>query len=74
MCIRDSPIAAMVSRPDILERFGREARYFNTFGGNPVACAAAQATLSVIEDEGLQANAARTGQYLRCLLYTSRCV
>ena len=59
------PIAAMVSRPDILERFGREARYFNTFGGNPVACAAAQATLSVIEDEGLQANAARTGQYLR---------
>ncbi|MFY3328772.1 aspartate aminotransferase family protein [Achromobacter xylosoxidans] len=59
------PIAAMVSRPDIMERFGREARYFNTFGGNPVACAAAQATLSVIKEEGLQANAARTGQYLR---------
>ena len=59
------PIAAMVSRPDIMERFGREARYFNTFGGNPVACAAAQATLAVIQEEGLQANAARTGQYLR---------
>ncbi len=59
------PIAAMVSRPDIMERFGREARYFNTFGGNPVACAAAQATLAVIQEEGLQENAARTGQYLR---------
>jgi len=59
------PIAAMVSRPDIMERFGREARYFNTFGGNPVACAAAQATLAVIQEEGLQANAARTGHYLR---------
>lgn len=59
------PIAAMVSRSDIMERFGREARYFNTFGGNPVACAAAQATLAVIQEEGLQANAARTGQYLR---------
>ncbi|HEY0295938.1 MAG TPA: aspartate aminotransferase family protein [Bordetella sp.] len=59
------PIAAMVARPDVLERFGRESRYFNTFGGNPVSCAAAAATLSVIQDEGLQANAARTGQYLR---------
>lgn len=59
------PIAAMVARPEVLERFGREARYFNTFGGNPVSAAAAMATLSVIEDEGLQANAASTGQYLR---------
>lgn len=59
------PIAAMVARPDILARFGSEARYFNTFGGNPVSCAAAMATLSVIEDEGLQGNAARSGRYLR---------
>jgi len=59
------PIAAMVAQPAVLERFGRESRYFNTFGGNPVSCAAAMATLSVIQDEGLQENAARTGQYLR---------
>ncbi|MFU1913127.1 aspartate aminotransferase family protein [Bordetella avium] len=59
------PIAAMVARPDVLARFGSEARYFNTFGGNPVSCAAAAATLSVIEDEGLQANAAEVGHYLR---------
>ncbi|NMK46584.1 aspartate aminotransferase family protein [Achromobacter sp. Bel] len=59
------PIAGVVARPEIFERFGRDARYFNTFGGNPVSSAAALATLDVIQDEGLQANAARTGAYLR---------
>jgi len=59
------PVAAMVARPDVLERFGRQARYFNTFGGNPVSSAAALAVLDVIRDEGLQANAARVGEYLR---------
>ena len=32
-------------------------RFFSTFGGNPVACAAALATLRVIHDERLQDNA-----------------
>ncbi len=36
----------------------------NTFGGNPVACAAAVATLEVMEEEGLIANAARQGEML----------
>jgi len=36
-------------------------RYFNTFGGNPVAIAAAQATFDVIDDEGLIENARITG-------------
>jgi 4-aminobutyrate aminotransferase-like enzyme len=38
--------------------------WFNTFGGNPVSCAAGMAVLDVIEDEGLQANALRTGDHL----------
>ena len=38
--------------------------YFNTFGGNPVSCAAALAVLDVIRDEGLQENARDTGDYL----------
>jgi 4-aminobutyrate aminotransferase-like enzyme len=38
--------------------------YFNTFGGNPVSCAAALAVLDVIRDEGLQENARATGDYL----------
>ncbi len=35
----------------------------STFGGNPLACAAAQATLHVIEDEQLVARAADLGTY-----------
>jgi 4-aminobutyrate aminotransferase len=33
-----------------------------TFGGNPVSCAAATATIKVIEEEGLLENAARMGE------------
>lgn len=36
-----------------------------TYGGNAVACAAALATLDVVEREGLVANAAEVGKYLR---------
>ncbi|MDO8970082.1 MAG: aspartate aminotransferase family protein [Saprospiraceae bacterium] len=35
-----------------------------TFGGNPLACAAALAVIEVIEKEGLIANAATLGEYL----------
>ena len=59
------PVAAVAGRPEVLVPFGDEARYFNTFGGNPVAMAAAMATLQVIQDEGLQANAATVGAHLR---------
>ncbi|WP_315809093.1 aspartate aminotransferase family protein [Pseudomonas sp. C9-3] len=55
------PIAGVVVRPEILESFGREVRYFNTFGGNPVSCAAAQAVLDVIHDEQLQERSQRIG-------------
>lgn len=59
------PIAAMAARPDLLAEFGARVRYFNTFGGNAVAIAAAGAVLDVIEDEELIANAASTGGYIR---------
>src|SRR5687767_7734860 len=36
----------------------------STFGGNPLACAAAVAALTVIEDEGLSAQAEAKGKYL----------
>ena len=56
------PVAAMVVRPEVLEPFATGMRYFNTFGGNPVAIAAAQATLDVLRDEGLIDNARVVGQ------------
>lgn len=59
------PVAAMAARPEHLERFGREARYFNTFGGNPVAAAAGNAVLDVIEREQLVTHAADVGAYLQ---------
>ncbi|MCR5978343.1 aminotransferase class III-fold pyridoxal phosphate-dependent enzyme [Gordonia jinghuaiqii] len=59
------PIAATVVRPELLAAFGSEIRYFNTFGGNPVAIAAADAVLDVIDDENLIANAERVGAHLR---------
>jgi 4-aminobutyrate aminotransferase-like enzyme len=55
------PIAAVLARPELLEDFGRSVRYFNTFGGSSVSIAAAQATLDVVRDEGLIANAAGVG-------------
>lgn len=59
------PVAATAMRPEIADRFGRDMRYFNTFGGNPVAMAAAQAVLDVLRDEGLQENARVVGERLR---------
>ncbi|TBU71920.1 aspartate aminotransferase family protein [Pseudomonas daroniae] len=58
------PIAGVVVRPEVLEPFGRSMRYFNTFGGNPVSCAAGQAVLDVIRDEGLQQHSTQIGAYL----------
>jgi 4-aminobutyrate aminotransferase-like enzyme len=59
------PLALLVTRPDIAEALAAETGYFNTFGGNPVSCAAGLAVLDVIEMEGLQHNALEVGRYLR---------
>jgi 4-aminobutyrate aminotransferase-like enzyme len=59
------PVAALVVRSELLEAVPGEVELFSTFGGNPVACAAALAVLAVIEDEDLVANAAKVGSYLR---------
>jgi 4-aminobutyrate aminotransferase-like enzyme len=59
------PVAGVALRPELVAEFGARARYFNTFGGNPVACAAGMAVLDVIEEEGLQANAGAVGRHLK---------
>ena len=58
------PIAGIAVRGEVVAEFGRTSRYFNTFGGNAVSCAAALAVLDAIEGEGLQANAAQMGARL----------
>lgn len=58
------PLSALVGRPEILSRWPPGA-HGTTFGGNPVSCAAALATLDVIEEEGLVENAAARGRQLQ---------
>ncbi|KRW59705.1 aspartate aminotransferase family protein [Pseudomonas sp. TTU2014-080ASC] len=58
------PIAGIVGRSEVVDHFGRNMRYFNTFGGNPVSCAAGKAVLEVIQEENLQQRAQDTGRYL----------
>jgi 4-aminobutyrate aminotransferase-like enzyme len=55
------PVGGVVTTPEILARFRNSFRYFNTFGGNPVSCAAAMAVLEELEDRQLQAHAAKMG-------------
>ncbi|TMK21797.1 MAG: aminotransferase class III-fold pyridoxal phosphate-dependent enzyme [Actinobacteria bacterium] len=62
------PVAAVVTRREIVERFAETTEWFSTFGGNPVACAAALAVLDVIEDEDLVARAGAVGSELRAAI------
>jgi 4-aminobutyrate aminotransferase-like enzyme len=58
------PVAAVLARAELMSEFARRHRYFNTFGGNTVACAAALAVLDVIEREQLIGNARAMGDRL----------
>jgi len=55
------PIGAVVARRRHMEQWKRGA-HGNTFGGNPLCCAAALATLDLVERE-YAANAATVGEY-----------
>ena len=59
------PVGAVITRPEILDRFTRDGPFFSTFGGNNVACAAGLAVLDVIRDEKLVDNARTAGEALR---------
>jgi len=48
------PVSALAARHEVLEAFSDNLPYFNTFGGNPVSMAAAEAVLKVIEEEHIQ--------------------
>lgn len=58
------PLAAVVTTAEIASVFTKKI-HFNTFGGNPMACAQGKAVLEVIDREGLQHNSLEVGGYLR---------
>lgn len=59
------PIAALVGTEELLNAYGDTFRYFNTFGGNPVCVAAADAVLDEIDRLDLLSNVVTTGTLLR---------
>jgi 4-aminobutyrate aminotransferase len=57
------PLAAVIARGELMRSWG-PGKHGSTFGGNLVACAAALATLDLVE-ESLGVNATRIGDYLQ---------
>jgi len=57
-------LGACVAKREIMEKWSPGA-HGSTFGGNPVNCAAAIATISVIKKEKLVQNSAKLGAYLK---------
>lgn len=56
------PLGGFMARADIMD--WAPGQHGTTFGGNPVACAAANATLDLLED-GMMENAATVGEYFK---------
>ena len=56
------PIGATIAKEEIMDWEG--GSHANTFGGNPVACAAALQVIDIIKEEKLLENATRQGTYL----------
>lgn len=58
------PMAGIVARNELFQKWP-PGKHGSTYGGNPIACAAALASISVIEEENLLENAEKSGMYLR---------
>jgi alanine-glyoxylate transaminase / (R)-3-amino-2-methylpropionate-pyruvate transaminase len=59
-----APIGACTTRPEVASTMKNRV-HFNTFGGNPISMTQGLATLEVIDNENLQANALRVGTHLK---------
>jgi 4-aminobutyrate aminotransferase len=57
------PLGAVCARSELMSRW-EPTVHGTTFGGNPVSCAAAVATIDTIRDEGLIQKAKESGEYL----------
>lgn len=57
------PLGATAARGELMKQWG-PASHGTTFGGNPISCAAALATLETIREEGLLENARAQGAYM----------
>ena len=62
------PLSAVIGKKEIMEQWPAGA-HGGTFGGNPVACAAANAVLDELTDGGMVDNAAKMGDYFKEKLF-----
>lgn len=58
------PVAAVVTTAEIAGRFAQGPEFFSTFGGSTLSCRVGREVLDIVDDEGLQQNAARMGARL----------
>jgi ornithine--oxo-acid transaminase len=58
------PVSAVLSNTEVLGVL-RPGQHGSTFGGNPLACAVARASLKVLTEEGLIERSAELGRYFR---------
>ena len=61
------PVSAILANNAVMEVL-KPGQHGSTFGGNPLACAVAMASVQVILDENLSDNASRMGQLFRDML------
>ena len=59
------PIAGVVAKAEVVEAFAATGRYFNTFGGNPVAVKVGLAVLNELEQRNLPEQVDQVGEYLQ---------
>jgi len=65
------PLSGIAARRELMDRW-EPGSHGGTYGGNVVACAAAEATIHVLQEEGLVENAARLGEKLLARLGAMR--
>jgi 4-aminobutyrate aminotransferase len=57
------PLSSFIAKKEITRKW-KPGRHGSTFGGNPVSCAAALATIQVLQEEQLTERAAKTGSHM----------
>lgn len=62
------PLAVVACTREVADAFDTGLEFFNTFGGNPIACAIGRTVLEVIDEENLQQNALKVGNFLKAEL------
>jgi 4-aminobutyrate aminotransferase-like enzyme len=68
------PLGAVITTRAIADAFGAQGSFFSSAGGSPVSCVVGSTVLDILEDEGLQANAAAVGDRIvaRCTALMER--